>query len=188
MSTKYVQPVLMEAGSVQALNRTGVYYVGATPTAVAGGAFVKVTGMLDNSAYSVYVAGIKDLNRLKIIAPAADTDKDIYIVDPVLISSGTINGNVYREGAKTIGLTAAAGESVRIKKLRFNDIFELGDGNFTGAVTVGQYAILGTTVDLVPSGSIPATKFTVQIEEAKTVSQGTTANVNVYVCRVVNVV
>ena len=54
------------------------------------------------------------------------------------------------------------------------DQFELGDGNFTGPVTVGQYAKIGATTELVPSATIPTSGFTIRIEQLHTVSQGTT--------------
>lgn len=183
---RFFQKVLMESESIASQNRSGRYQVQGTDTAVYGGAFVVVTGMADNSVYSAYTPGIKDFNVLKIEAPADVDAKGIYVVDLVKISDGSIMNNVYRMGAKTIGLQALAGENVAMRKVAEQDEFVLGRENFTGAPTVGDFAVLTAgSVDLTPAAIVPVAGLCVAIEQRETISQGTTGDVEAYLCRVV---
>ena len=48
---RFIEKVNMMSESNDAMVRTGVYHVGATPTAVGSGAFVVVAGLMDNTTY-----------------------------------------------------------------------------------------------------------------------------------------
>lgn len=186
---RFFQKVNMESEDVNAKMRSGIYQVGSTNTAVSSGAFVTVTGLADNTTYAS--SGVKDLNKLIVKAPVtATTAKGIYVTDIVKVTDGTIAGNVYREGVKTIGLSAIAGESVALRNVNnYTDQFLLGDENFVGGIAgvgTNSFAVLTNgSVDLTPSATIPATGFTVAIDQKMTVSQGITGNVTAYLCRVV---
>ena len=185
---RFIEKVNMVSESNDALVRSGVYHVGATPTAVGSGAFVIVDGLMDNTTYAA--SGIKDLNKLKVIYPGAPTtDIGVMVSVIVMVSDGTISGNVYRVGTKTIGLTAVAGETIRFRALGMNDQFWLGDTNFVSTPTVGQYAVLtASSVDLTPAANKSAAGFTVAIDATMTKSQGITANTTAYLCRVVKMI
>lgn len=182
---KFFQKVNMASESVGSFNRTGKYQVGSTDTAVSSGEFVIPGALATNAVY-----GKKDLNVQICKAPTAGqvtaSNAGVYVVDFVGVSAGTINGNEYRIGVKTAGLEASAGTPVAIRYLCFNDEFYLGDGNFASAPNAGTYATLtsGSTL-LTPSSTIPATGFTVQVQEKDAISQGITANIDAYLCTVV---
>jgi len=182
MSVRFFQKVNMASETVASLNKTGLYQVSGTNAVAYPGYFVRATGLASNPTY-----GNKDLNKLTVEAPAAVTDKGIFVVDLVKVQDGSINNNTYRIGAQTIGLSAAAGEAVALRQIEhLNEQFLLGDGNFQSAPTVGQYAILtAADPDLSPSATIPASGFTVAIDAQLTISQGVTGNVTAYLCRVV---
>jgi hypothetical protein len=182
---RFFQKVNMASESVASYNRTGLYQESGANAVAYPGYFVKVTGLADNTIYAA--SGIKDLNKLIVTTPATPTtDKGIFVLDPVKVSEGTINGNVYREGVKTIGLSVNAGEPTAMRELvALHEQFLLGADNFQSAPTVGQYAVLtANDPDLTPASSIPATGFTVAIDGATNVTQGLTA-ISVYLCRIV---
>ena len=68
---KFFQVVNMQAESVASMNRSGIYIVGATPTAVYGGAFAIPTGLATDT--SVYGSGYKDLNKITFAYEATPT-------------------------------------------------------------------------------------------------------------------
>lgn len=185
---RFIEKVNMQSESNNAMMRTGVYHVGATPTTVSPGAFVIVAGLMDNTTYAA--SGIKDLNKLKVTYPGAPTtDIGVCVTDPVIVSNGSINGNNYRIGAKTIGLSVPAGDVCTMRVLAMHDQFWLGDTNFASTPTVGQYAILtASSVDLTPAANSSAAGFTVAIDATMTKSQGITANTTAYLCRVVKMI
>lgn len=183
---RFFQKVLMESESVKSQNRSGRYQEQRTDAEVYGGAFVIVTGMANNAVYSAYTPGVKDFNILTIEAPDAVDAIGVYVVDVVKISDATGMNNVYRIGAKTIGLKANAGENVAMRKLALQDEFILGRENFVSAPTVGEYAKLTVgSVDLTPAAVIPVAGLCVAIEQRETISQGTDGNVDAYLCRIV---
>lgn len=181
---RFFQKINMEAESVASMNRTGVYLVGATPTTHYAGAFAVPTGLASDT--SVYGVGHVDFNKLTFAYEATPTSTaGVYVADPVKISDGTINGNIYRIGAKTIGLAVSAGEYVRWRALALQDQFELGADNFVSAPTVGQYAVrTASSVDLTPSASV-GSGFTIAIDKTYKKTEGLDATTTVYVCRVV---
>lgn len=186
----FFQKVNMASETVRSFMKTGLMQDSSDdPIAVGSGAFVKLIGLADSPTYSPYVAGMKDLNLFEMTMPVtADvtaTNVGIYVTDPVTVSSGTIAGNVYREGAKTLGLGVEAGEPCSIRQLVMDDMFLLGADNFASSPTVGQYAILtNAAVTLTPNASKPASGFAVYIESEINVSQGLEP-VEGYLCRVV---
>jgi hypothetical protein len=184
--SKFFQKVLMESESIASQNRSARFQAQRTDAEVYGGAFVVVTGMALNAVYSAYTPGIKDFNVLTVEAPANVDDKNIYVIDLVAIADATGMGNTYRIGAKTIGLKAAAGVPVRMRKLAVEDEFLLSVDNFVAPPVVGQYAVLTAgSVDLTAAVGIPVAGLCVQIEQRETISQGTDGNVDAYLCRVV---
>lgn len=181
---RFFQKVNMEYESVFSKSRTGIYVVGATPTAVYGGAIAVVTGLATDT--TVYGSGHKDMNKLTFAYEATPTaGKAVYIADPVTISSGSVNGNTYRIGAKTLGLQAAAGEYIAWRKLEVTDQFLLGADNFASAPTVGQYAVrTNASVDFTPAASV-TTGFHIAIDKTMKITEGLDATTTAYLCRVV---
>jgi len=181
---KYFQVVNMEAKYNQAMRRTGLYQEIGVNTAVAAGAFVVPTGLADNT---VYGSGIKDINKMTVEAPVtAATAKGVYVTDIVKVSSGSISGNEYRIGAKTIGLIAAPGEPCAINKIELYDEFQIGADNFNAPVGLNTYATLTDgSVDLTPAVGIPATGLTLQIMQELKITEGTDATTTAYLCMVV---
>ena len=182
---KFFQKVNMASESVASYNRTGKYQVSGTDTAISSGEFVTLGALATNAVY-----GKKDLNvqlcNAPVTAKVTASNAGVYVVDYVGVSAGTINGNEYRIGVKTAGLEAPAGTPVALRYVCFNDEFYLGDSNFESTPNVGTYAILtADKTTLTPASAIPATGFTVRVEEADTISQGITANINAYLCTVV---
>lgn len=187
MTMKFFQKVNMTSETVNSYNRTGLYVVSGSTTAIDSGAFIVTGSLAPNSVYNAFLSGseIVDINTFYIAAPVALTSKPVYVVDVVKVTDGTINGNVYREGAKTLALQANAGEKVAIRFLDYNDQFILGDGNFVSAPTVGQYATL-TAGSLVLTGSAgTGTGFAVRVEQKQFISEGIDANGTGYLCTVV---
>jgi len=187
---KFFQKVNMMSeagGKANAMNRTGLYQASGSNAAVDAGAFVILGALASSEVYNTFTGGsAKDWNKFICTAPTAVTNKGVYVVDPVKVSDGTINGNVYRMGDKTLGLGANSGEPVALRRLDMSDQFLLGADNFVSAPTVGQYAILtaGSTV-LTGSAGVPASGFCVAIDQTVTLSQGITANGSGYLVHVV---
>lgn len=73
-------------------------------------------------------------------AMAAD-DTEFVIVDYAGISEGQIMGNNYKMGRKLYDLNVPANVPTRVRRLYLHDKFWLGENNFNGTPTVGQFAI-----------------------------------------------
>lgn len=137
MAKKYFWRYLMSSENVLTQLVSGRYYDENDALAeIHDGALVVIGDLEDHAIYS----NIKDLDTHKITMPKAVTDK-VAIVDLVNVSEGKIQGELYREGIKTVGLTVSAGIPVRVRRLVEGDKFYLATGNFTSDVTVGEYAI-----------------------------------------------
>lgn len=182
MSKKLFQKSLMASEDVKAYLGTGVFYNGASTAAVDDGALVVVGGLEDSDAYT----GIKDINKRKLTAPAATTDK-VAIVDYVGVSHGEIMEVNYREGVKTAGLAASAGEAVRYRLPQVGDTFWLATGNFATAPATGKFATptAGATTYTV-ANSAAASGFCVAIETSKKLTEGAVDTDTLYFCRVVS--
>ena len=136
MAKKYFWRYLMSSENVLTQLVSGRYYEDGAPAEIHDGALVVIGDLEDHAIY----ANIKDLDTHKITKPTAVTDK-VAIVDLVNVSEGKIQGELYREGMKTAGLTVSAGIPVRVRRLVEGDKFYLATGNFVGDVVVGEYAI-----------------------------------------------
>ena len=180
---RFFQKVNMKSETTKSMNRSGIYVVGSTPTAVSSGAICVPTGL----APSVYGAGLVDFNKFTFATEATLTAGiPVFVADIVKVSEAVGMGNTYRIGAKTIGLSAAAGEVVAWRELGHTDQFYLGAENFVTAPTVGQFAKRTvSSVDYTPSATLGATGFHIKIDAQEIFSEGSTASTPVYLCRVV---
>lgn len=98
-----------------------------------------------------------DFNTRIATAPAAATAVGVGVIDLPTVPMATGAGVAYRMGFKTIGLTAEAGVPVRFRKFVVDDTFATGEENCTAALTVGQYATVGTAGKWVPVAEAPST-------------------------------
>lgn len=98
-----------------------------------------------------------DFNTRIATAPAAATAVGVGVIDLPTVPMATGAGVAYRMGFKTIGLTAEAGVPVRFRKFVVDDTFATGEENCTAALTVGQYATVGTAGKWVPASEAPST-------------------------------
>ena len=98
-----------------------------------------------------------DFNTRIATAPAAATAVGVGVIDLPTVPMATGAGVAYRMGFKTIGLTAEAGVPVRFRKFVVDDTFATGEENCTAALTVGQYATVGTAGKWVPAAKAPST-------------------------------
>lgn len=98
-----------------------------------------------------------DFNTRIATAPAAATAVGVGVIDLPTVPMATGAGVAYRMGFKTIGLTAEAGVPVRFRKFVVDDTFATGEENCTAALTVGQYATVGTAGKWVPADKAPST-------------------------------
>lgn len=98
-----------------------------------------------------------DFNTRIATAPAAATAVGVGVIDLPTVPMATGAGVAYRMGFKTIGLTAEAGVPVRFRKFVVDDTFATGEENCTAALTVGQYATVGTAGKWVPATEAPST-------------------------------
>lgn len=166
----------MAAQNIMAWNLTCKFGTGSDssfePAEVTDGAFVILGGLADDEVYN----GQKDWNTTLCYAPNSTTyeAKDIVALDLAEIDGGVINGNYYKIGAKTVGLTAPAGAIVRGRRLYKGDKFWLGADNFTDTPTVGGYAgLTAGAVELTPADEAPEAGFAVAIRASKPLAQGT---------------
>lgn len=172
--------IKMVSEDVTAYDVTGKYKANGAYAAIEDGALV-VLGDLDAS--TVYT-GNKDMNVFEIKAPAADTD-EIAIVDIADVSKGDVRGEAWRVGIRTDGLTAEAGQPVRVRILKKYDRFFVSAGAFDGEVTVGQYATAkANSTKFAPAAAAAENKFCVKIEMAKDFVLGQTVVGKMYYCRV----
>lgn len=98
-----------------------------------------------------------DFNTRIATAPAAATAVGVGVIDLPTVPMATGAGVAYRMGFKTIGLTAEAGVPVRFRKFVVDDTFATGEENCTAALTVGQYATVGTAGKWAPAAYAPST-------------------------------
>lgn len=98
-----------------------------------------------------------DFNTRIATAPAAATAVGVGVIDLPTVPMATGAGVAYRMGFKTIGLTAEAGVPVRFRKFVVDDTFATGEENCTAALTVGQYATVGTAGKWAPAAKAPST-------------------------------
>lgn len=172
--------IKMVSEEVTAYDITGKYKAAGAYAAVEDGALVVVGGL---DASTVY-AGNKDMNVFEIKAPAADTD-EIAIVDIADVSKGDVRGQAWREGVRTDGFVAEAGQPVRVRILQKFDRFFVSADAFDGEVTVGKYATAkANSTKFAPAEEAAEGKFCVKIEMAKDFVLGQTVAGKMYYCRV----
>lgn len=172
--------IKMVSEDVTAYDVTGKYKANSAYAAVEDGALV-VLGDLDAS--TVYT-GNKDMNVFEIKAPAADTD-EIAIVDIADVSKGDVRGEAWRVGIRTDGLTAEAGQPVRVRVLAKRDRFWISGDAFDGEAKVGEYATAKADSTKFAPATVAATgKFCVKIEMVKDFVLGQTVAGKMYYCRV----
>ena len=172
--------IKMASEDVNSLLLTGKYKAEGSYAEVEDGALVVVGGLASSTVYT----DRKDMNVFEITAPAAVTD-EIAIVDIADVSKGDVRGQVWREGIRTDGLVAEAGQPVRVRILKKYDRFEVDDSAFVSAPTVGQYAVAtaGST-KFTPAEAAVDGQFCVKIEMAKDFVLGQTVSGKKYYCRV----
>ena len=187
MAYKIFNKALMASEDVQSYCQTGKFCTGtdADPTygVITDGELV-VRGSLSED---VVFAGLKDMNAYRVFYPTAETVKmdELWIADCAGIPSGVIGGNVYRAGVRLIDLQVAAGECVRIRKLKAGDTFWLGEGNFESKPTVGQYAKLTANKGtLTPAAAVTEGQANFKIADSKPLVMGTTAYSTEYLVEV----
>ena len=181
-----INKIQMASEDVKSYLHTGVFYNnGGAPADVGDGAIVVVGELLDHDVYP----GTKDMNKRKITAPTANTDK-VAIVDYVGVSEADVMGVNYRVGDKIYGLYPKAGQATRVRDLILGDEFFLLTGNFTSAPTVGQYAEVTANSTLLTPVATPTEGVTaVRIEYSKNLVTGQVdaADTLQYHCTVVQV-
>ena len=181
MAKKYFSKHLMSSEFDGSKLVKGRFYDKDAVAEIHDGALVVIGDLEDHAVY----AGLKDLDTRAIKAPTAITDK-VAIVDISNVSEGEIMGVRYREGIKTVGLTAEAGKVVRVRKLAEGDSFYLASGNFVGAPEAGKYAIPTANSTLFTIAETPtAGALAVKIELALPLTEGTVNTDTKYLCTVV---
>ena len=141
------------------------------PAEAADGAFVVLGDLAEDEVY----VGEPQWNTNYAYAPDGSnyTVDDIVVIDLPEVMGGTIGGNYYKLGVKTVGLIAEANLPIRYRRLKKHDRFWLGAGCFTATPTVHEYAELtsGGEVTLTPTATAPEA-FGVKILGSKPLTQG----------------
>lgn len=150
----FFQPMRMESQYVATKLQTVMFQASSQNAACYDGELAVLGDFVKDPVYlaaftSASAAGSApvDFNTRIATAPAAVTAKGVGVIDLPTVPTATGANNEYRIGFKTIGLTAAAGVPVRFRKFVVDDVFATGLDNCTGALTVGQYAVLATGGD-----------------------------------------
>ena len=143
----FFQPVRMESQYVATKLQTVLFQVDGENAACFDGELAVLGDFTHDPVY---------LNAFTA-APAAATAVGVGVIDLPTVPMATGAGVAYRMGFKTIGLTAEAGVPVRFRKFVVDDTFATGEENCTAALTVGQYAAVGTAGKWVPAAEAPST-------------------------------
>lgn len=144
------------------------------------GALVVLGGLDKDSA----VAGENEYDTYDVSAPS-DSTAEVAIVDYAGVSEGRISGNEYKIGAKLYGLTVSAGTIMRVRRLALHDKFWLGDGNFSSAPAVGEYAVASAGSFLhAPASSLPKKGYAVKVLASEAMTAGMAAKGKIYLCEV----
>lgn len=148
----FFQPVRMESQFVDTKLQTVICQKSGADVAVTDGAlFVLDTKFAVDPVYkNAFTNAGKaseapvDVN-CRIAKEYTAATEAIGVIDLAVVGTAEGQGNTYRVGYKTIGLTEEAGVPVRFRVLELNDTFVTGRENCTGDLTVGQYAVPSTT-------------------------------------------
>lgn len=191
MPTKFFQPVRMESQFVDSKLHGVIYQASSANAAVNDGALVVLGGFVNEPVYSSAFTrangstlNVLDFNTRYATAPtAASGNENLCVIDLAEVPTATNGDLVYRIGVRTIGLTNAAGNVSRARKLVVDDVFKISEDNCSGALTVGQYAV-PTANDTIFTASADGTEVTAgiyfQVINKETISQGVTGNVTAY--------
>lgn len=135
-----------------------------------------VTGVSSTLAFNdgdaVVIGGLADVADVNVRTLTYGTGAT-GVVDYVGVSHGDIQGVTYRDGIKTIGLTAVAGEPVRVRIFKEADTFYLTTANFTGTPAVGKFATAAADGTWTIADTAPATGAYLKIETSKNLIMGT---------------
>ena len=154
--------------------------------AVPDGALVSLGDLAADTTYS---ATGKEYDTYVAAAPTSAT-AEVVIADYAGIEeyseSGYTKNNVIKQGIKLYGLQIPAGTIYRVRRLALHDKFWLGDGNFTSAPTVGQFAAVGQNkFTHTPAASKPGSGYAIKILVEEDLTTGMSSNGKIYLCEVV---
>lgn len=160
----FFQPVRMESQYVATKLQTVLFQANDENAACFDGELAVLGDFTQDPVYlnaftaaNVAASAPADFNTRIATAPAAATAVGVGVIDLPTVPMATGAGVAYRMGFKTIGLTAEAGVPVRFRKFVVDDTFATGEENCTAALTVGQYATVGTAGKWVPEAEAPST-------------------------------
>ena len=192
MAIKAMQKNNMASETVRSFMRSGLMTEDGHHVEIPSGSHVVAGDLAVNPVYGYFAEHnkMKDFNVFEVKYPTAEqvakANLSLYIADPVAVSEGLINGVMYREGAKTLGLAVDPEEPCALRKLVVDDMFYLTEANFESKPTVGEYAKLTATKGtLTPNATVPATGYAVQILDTKNFVEGIDPTAVGYLCRVV---
>lgn len=182
----FFQPVRMESQFVDTKLQTVICQKSGADVAVTDGAlFVLDTKFAKDPVYlnaftnaGQAASAPVDVN-CRIAKEYTAATEAIGVIDLATVPTASGQGNTYRLGYKTIGLTEDAGVPVRFRVLEINDTFMTGLDNCTGALTVGQYAVPSTTTvgSWEPAASNPGAGLCCLVVSSQTISQGVDGDV-----------
>lgn len=170
---KLFQKVNMASESIDSAMRSGIVVTSVadnTPIAAHPGDFVTPIGIVTSSVYN-----LPDENVFAVTAPAAATQSNLFVLDPVKVAEATNDDLVYRMGARTLGLPVNAGEVVAMRQLFINDQFLLGKENFATTPAKGdKYTIAANAYTLakVDAGDYATTPILFRIDDVRKITEG----------------
>ena len=170
---KLFQKVNMASESIDAAMRSGIVITSAedaTPVEANPGDFVTPIGIATSSVYNT-----PDENVFLFTAPAAATERNLFVMDPVKVAEATNNDLVYRMGVRTLGLKGNAGEVVAARQLFLNDQFLLGAENFATVPTKGQkfsIAANAKTLALVAADDYDDATSLFRVDDVRKITEG----------------
>jgi len=170
---KLFQKVNMASESIDAAMRSGIVVTSAadtTPVAGKPGDFVTPVGIATSAVYN-----IPDENVFLVAAPAAATETNLFVLDPVKVAEAENDDLVYRMGARTLGLEGNVGEVIAMRQLFVNDQFLLGRENFNSAPTKGQKFTItanGKELTLVEAADYAAATSLFRVDDVRKITEG----------------
>lgn len=138
-------------------NITGKYQESATDTICNAGFLCKRAGRLPCDGYGTAI--YNENAWLMNMADDTDATGEVYFCNTFDVQEIAAGDNIFRVGAKTLGLPIPAGERgtfTRIDGYDAHDQIRFGVGNFKSTPTVGQYATIEDGL-LKPSASAATT-------------------------------
>ena len=138
-------------------NITGKYQESATDAICNAGFLCKRAGRLPCDGYGTAI--YNENAWLMNMADDTDATGEVYFCNTFDVQEIAAGDNIFRVGAKTLGLPIPAGERgtfTRIDGYDAHDQIRFGVGNFKSTPTVGQYATIEDGL-LKPAASAPTT-------------------------------